>query len=92
VVLVNLGIIQLRRKNPESAQSIFEMVLKEGEGGGLGLRHRAACYYNLGVAFQKQGKEAQAVEQFKEAVNGFPGSPFSKAAEQALKKRRDGKK
>jgi tetratricopeptide (TPR) repeat protein len=92
VVLVNMGIIQLRRKSPESAQSIFEMVLEESEGGGLGLRHQAAVHYNLGVALQKQGKEAQSVEQFREAANGFPGSPFSKAAEEALKRRRSGKK
>jgi tetratricopeptide (TPR) repeat protein len=92
IVLVNIGIIQLRRKSPESAQSLFEMVLEEAEQGGLGLRHRAAVHYNLGVALQKQGKEAQAVAQFKEAANGFPGSPFSRAAEEALKKRRSGKK
>ncbi|OGO20205.1 MAG: hypothetical protein A2Z14_10665 [Chloroflexi bacterium RBG_16_48_8] len=92
IVLVNMGIIQIRRENPQSAQSLFEMVLEEGEESGLGLRHRAACHYNLGVALQQQGQEAQAVRQFREAANGFPGSPFSRAAEEALEQRKHSKK
>lgn len=92
IVLVNMGITQLRRENPQSAQSLFELVLEEAEGGGLGMRHRAATHYNLAVALQKQGKDAQAVQEFREAADGYPGSPFSKAARDALERRKRGKK
>jgi tetratricopeptide (TPR) repeat protein len=88
IVLVNMGIVQLRRQNPESAQALFESVLEEGTGGGLGIKYEAACRYNLGLALQRQGKEAEAVRQFNEAVGVFPSSIYSKAAEQALERRR----
>ncbi len=91
VVLVNMGTVQLRRKNPESAQELFEMVLEESKDGGLGIKYEAACRYNFGVALQQQGKEAQAVHQFNEVTIIYPNSIYSKAADIALQKRRSGK-
>lgn len=88
VVLVNMGTVQLRRKNPESAQELFEMVLEESKDGGLGIKYEAACRYNFGVALQQLGKEAQAVHQFNEVTIIYPNSIYSKAAEIALQKRK----
>lgn len=90
IVLVNMGIVQLRRQNPASAQALLELVLEEAKGGGLGLKYEAACRYNLGLALQRQGKEAEAVRQFNETIDTFPNSIYSKAAEQALEQRRSG--
>lgn len=90
IVLVNMGIVQLRRQSPESAQALLELVLEEAKGGGLGLKYEAACRYNLGLALQRQGKEAEAVRQFNETIDTFPNSIYSKAAEQALEQRRSG--
>lgn len=92
IVLVNMGIIQLVRENYKSAEEILRMVLEESKDGGLGIRYEAASHYNLGIALRKQGKDAQAVRHFREAVGVFPGSPYSKAAEKALEERRRGKK
>lgn len=91
IIKVNMGIVQLRRQNPESAQTLLESVLEEAEGGGLGIKYEAACHYNLGLALQRQGKEAAAVHQFNETIGTFPSSIYSKAAEQALEQRRQGK-
>jgi tetratricopeptide (TPR) repeat protein len=92
IVLVNMGIVQLRRQNPESAQALLESVLEEAEGGGgLGIKYEAACRYNLGLALKRQGKEAEAVRQFNETIGTFPSSIYSRAAEQALEQRRHGK-
>ncbi len=91
IIKVNMGIVQLRRQNPESAQTLLESVLEEAEGGGLGIKYEAACHYNLGLALQRQGKEAAAVHQFNETIGTFPSSIYSRAAEQALKRRRQGK-
>jgi tetratricopeptide (TPR) repeat protein len=88
IILVNMGIVQLRRQNPESAQTLLESVLEEAEHGGLGIKYEAACRYNLGLALQRQGKEAEAVRQFNEAADALPNSIYSRAAEQALEKRR----
>jgi hypothetical protein len=67
------------------------MVLEEAKGGGLGLKYQAASYYNLGLAYQRQGKEAAAVRQFNEAIGVFPNSIYARAAERALEQRRQGK-
>lgn len=88
VTMVNMGIVQLRRKNPESARELFEMVLAEAESGGLGVKHEAACRYNLGLALQQQGKDAEAVSQFSEVTSIYPTSIYGLAAEKALERRR----
>ena len=89
VIQVNMGIVQLRRKNPASAQALFEEVLQEmDEKGGLGIKYEAACRYNLGQALVKQGKETEAVRQFNETMIIFPNSIYSKAASNMLEQRR----
>ncbi len=90
IVLVNMGIIQLRRKNPKSAQSLLESVLEEAVVGGLSMKSESACYYNLGLAIQRQGKEAEAIHQFNKAIDAFPTSIYGKAAGRALEQSRSG--
>jgi tetratricopeptide (TPR) repeat protein len=92
VIQVNMGIVQLRRKNPTSAQEIFEGVLKEmEESEGLGVKYEAACRFNLGQALMQQNKEAEAVRQFNETAVIYPGSIYARSAERILEKRRTGK-
>lgn len=89
VIEINMGIVQLRRKNPASAQQLFEGVLREMEAGAdLGIKYEAACRYNLGQALLKQGNEAEAVRQFNETINLFPTSIFARSAERILEERR----
>ena len=92
IVLTNMGIVQLLRKNPASAEAILSSVLDAAKDGGLGIRYEAACHYNLGIAFRELGQEAKSVKYFREAADGFPGSAFGKAAQKALDERRRGKK
>jgi tetratricopeptide (TPR) repeat protein len=92
IVLVNMGIVQLLRKNPQSAEAILASTLEEAKTGGLGLRYQAACHYNLGIALRQLGQDSRAVGQFRLAADTFPGSAYSKAALQALEERRRGKK
>lgn len=89
VALVNMGIVQLRRQNPASAQELFEMALQEADQGGLGIKYEAACRYNYGVALMRQGQEGAAVREFNEVTVIYPNSPFSQAAQAALQKRRE---
>jgi len=89
VILVNMGIVQLRRKSPESARTLFEEALKgTDENGGLGIKYEAACRYNLGQALMQLDEEPEAVRQFNEVMVIYPNSIYSKAAEAKLEKRR----
>ncbi len=88
LILLSMGVVQLRRQSPESAQTLFETILGEAKQGGLGLKYEAACHYNLGLALQRQGKEVEAMHQFNETVETFPTSDYGRAAAQALAKRR----
>ncbi|MBN1148685.1 MAG: tetratricopeptide repeat protein [Anaerolineales bacterium] len=93
VILVNMGIVQLRRESLESARALFEEVLRDNDArGGLGIKYEAACRYNLGLALMQLGKEAEAVRQFNEVMVIFPNSIFSRAAEAKLEKRRRGRR
>jgi tetratricopeptide (TPR) repeat protein len=87
VILVNMGIVQIRRKNPQSAIELFKTVLDKAENGGLGIKFEAACRYNLGVALRQLGREPEAVEQFNEVNSILPSSIYSRAAETALEAR-----
>jgi tetratricopeptide (TPR) repeat protein len=89
VIQVNMGIIQLRRKNPASAQDLFEGVLREmEERGGLGVKYEAACRYNLGQAYMQQDREVEAVRQFNETTIIYPNSIYARSAANILEKRR----
>ncbi len=88
VVMISMGIVQLRRQSPESAQALFETILGEAKQGGLGVKYEAACHYHLGLALQRQGQDVEAVREFNEAIDTFPTSAYGRAAAQALKQRR----
>ena len=46
--------------------------------------------YNLGLACERRGETARAVELFNEVVDLLPGSPFARAAQDALDRRKKG--
>jgi tetratricopeptide (TPR) repeat protein len=92
IILTNMGIVQLLRKNPESAESLLASVLEQANHDGLGVRYQAACHYNLGIALRELGHEAKSVQHFKEAAEAYPGSAYGKAAKRALEERRKGRK
>lgn len=92
IVMVNMGIVQLRRENPQHAQELLSQALKEAEDGGMGLKYETASRYNLGIAYKKLGNKAMAIREFNEAKVLFPTSIYSKAADKALEELRSGKK
>ena len=88
IVLTNKGAAQLRRGQVEEAIAILEGVLEIEKRPRLGTKYEAACRYNLGYAYEKSGKDAQAVVQYNEAIDLLPGSVYGKAAQAALKRRK----
>jgi tetratricopeptide (TPR) repeat protein len=89
VVLVNQGAAELHRGQIEAAIRAFESVLETEKQSRLGLKYEAACHYNLGYAYECKGEDAKAAAQYNEAMDAFPGSVYAKAAQSALKRRKD---
>ncbi|MCR4407703.1 MAG: tetratricopeptide repeat protein [Anaerolineae bacterium] len=89
IVLINRGVTQLYMQAPEAAIVSLEEALQTGENR-LGLKYLAACHYNLGLAYRRIGREAEAVRHFNQAIDAWPMSVYAAHAEAALKKARRG--
>jgi tetratricopeptide (TPR) repeat protein len=90
LVLINRGATQLRMQEPEAARLTLEEALA-GDPARVGAKHLAAGYYNLGVACQRTGREAEAIRLFHQVMDILPNSIYSKAAQEALKRGPAGK-
>ena len=84
IVLTNRGAAELHSGQTEAAIQTLEGVLAEQNRPRLGLKYEAACHYNLGLAYERKGERAKAVEQFHQVVDLLPGSPYGQAAAAAL--------
>ncbi len=75
-----LGLSYYNQKTYDKAQPYFELILKEHASSNQFLPaklKRAQC-------FVKQGLKPAAVKAFKEIVEGFPGTPEARTAQQEL--------
>lgn len=86
IVLINRGVAQLRMQDAQAAYTTLAEALA-GEETQPGAKYLAAGYYNLGLACQRTGREAEAIRRFNEAIEVLPNSIYAHAARQALKKR-----
>jgi len=85
VVLISMGIVQLRRQSPESAQALFETVLGEGEQGGWASNTRQPVITNLGLACSARAKKPRLCASSTKAIETFP-PPSTAGAAQAWHK------
>jgi tetratricopeptide (TPR) repeat protein len=91
IILVNRGAAEVRSGQLDAAIQTLEGVLETEKRARLGLKYEAACHYNLGYAYELEGKDAQSVVQYNETIDALPGSLYAQVAQAALK-RRKGKK
>jgi tetratricopeptide (TPR) repeat protein len=91
VVRLNQGVLALHRGQPDQAIAIFREVLAAAGGGYLGIKYESACHYNLAVAYQKQGLDAQAVLEFNAVLDTWPASEYARYASIALERRKQKK-
>lgn len=88
VVQANKGAAQLHSGKVEQAISTLEGVLKGEKRDRLGIKYEAACHYNLGYAYERSGRDAEAVAEYNEAIDVMPGSLYGRAAAAALRRRK----
>jgi tetratricopeptide (TPR) repeat protein len=86
IVLINRGVTQLRKQEPEAAYLTLKGALASEEVR-QGAKYLAAGYYNLGLACRRTGREAEATRHFNVAIDTLPHSIYAHGARQALKKK-----
>ncbi len=88
IVRMNQGVLALQRGQPDEAIATLRQVLTEAAGGYLGAKHESACHYNLAVAYQKKGLDAQATLEFNAVLDTWPASEYARYANIALERRK----
>lgn len=88
VVQTNRGAALLHEGQVDDAVAALEDVLSDSQRARLGIKYEAAAYYNLGYAYELKGEEALSVAQYNNAMEALPGSLYAKAAQSALKRRK----
>jgi tetratricopeptide (TPR) repeat protein len=82
IALINMGAAFLQQARPERAIEILETA-KPQIVGQLGPKYAAGCCYNLGMAYRRIGRHADALRQFSEVGEMYPMSDFARLAEKA---------
>ncbi|MCX6026594.1 MAG: tetratricopeptide repeat protein [Chloroflexi bacterium] len=88
VLDLNRAAMLLQRGKTDEAIAALTGMLEKSKEGHVGPRHEAAVHYNLGAAYRRTGKEAQAIREFNAAVDAWPVSPYARRAEEALDQNR----
>lgn len=85
---LNQGVLALHCNRLDEAVTTFHRVLEASEGGYLGIKSQAAGHYNLGVAYQRQGQDAQAALEFNRVLDTWPVTEYARYARIALNRRK----
>jgi len=88
IVLTNRGAALLHSGQVDHAISTLEGVLADSQRSRLGIKYEAAARYNLGYAYELKGEDALSVMQYNEAIEVLPSSLYARAAQSALKRRK----
>lgn len=83
---LNQFILCLQRGQLEQAIAGLQSILEQN--GNLGFKHEAACHYNLGVAWQRQGQTTRALQEFEAVIECWPASEFARRAAAAIENNR----
>jgi tetratricopeptide (TPR) repeat protein len=82
IALINVGAAYLHQGKPVLAIHVLENA-KAHISKQLSPKHAAGCCYNLGMAYRRTRRIADALRQFTEVGDIYPMSMFAKLAEKA---------
>ena len=84
IAFINLGAAYTQMEAVEAAVDAFQQALAACPEGLCPL-HSAVAHLNLGNVYYRQGKSHQAIREFQAAVQAFPGSPYERRAQRAIR-------
>jgi tetratricopeptide (TPR) repeat protein len=82
ITLINMGATFLRHGRPDRTIEVLESA-KALIVSQLGPKYAAGCCYNLGMAYRRTGRPADALRQFCEVGDMYPLSGYAPLAEKA---------
>jgi tetratricopeptide (TPR) repeat protein len=82
IALINMGAAFLEQARPDQTIEVLEKAKAEILSQ-LGPKYAAGCCYNLGMAYRRTGRHAEALRQFYEIKESYPMSGYAKMAERA---------
>lgn len=85
-VRINTGVAHLQQGNFDEAVSIFKEIIQSGSQFRLGSKLEAAAHYNLGVAYLRQNKNAQAIAELNIVVESWPATEYARRASASLER------
>jgi tetratricopeptide (TPR) repeat protein len=87
ILQINQGVRNLQEGQLDQAITMLQGVLAQAGGGYLSAKHECATHYNLAVAYERKGLDAQAVVEFNATLDTWPGSEYGRRAAAALERR-----
>ncbi len=87
ILKINRGVLSLQEGDLDQAIATLQGVLAQAGSGFLGAKQECATHYNLAVAYERKGLDAQAVVEFNAALDTWPGSEYGRRAAAALQRR-----
>jgi tetratricopeptide (TPR) repeat protein len=88
ILEINRGVLSLQEGELDQAIAMLQGVLAQAGSGFLGAKHECATHYNLAVAYERKGLDAQAAVEFSAALDTWPASEYGRRAAAALERRR----
>jgi tetratricopeptide (TPR) repeat protein len=82
IALINMGAAYLSMAAVDRAVEVLENA-KSHISKQLGPKHTAGCCYNLGMAYRRAGRHADALRQFTEVSEIYPMSVYARLAARA---------
>jgi tetratricopeptide (TPR) repeat protein len=83
--MINLAVNHMRQRQWANAIDILTAVL-ETRPGGAPSKLEAACRFNLGVAYERQGRPGMALQQYQAVTELLPNSLYARHASAAIKR------
>jgi len=82
IALINMGAAFLGQARPDRTIEVLEHA-KGQILGQLGPKYAAGCCFNLGMAYRRTGRHADALRQFSEVGDRYPLSDYARLADKA---------
>ncbi len=85
IVAINRAVCRLQGGEAAAAAGLISGVIASDVFRTLGVKYQSAARFNLGVAYRKQGRGAEAAAEFQRVVELWPVSEYARRAAAVLK-------